>query len=254
MPTSAQVLTPEAEDQHKGISGFFGISAAIDGTTASTLDITVAANAFAELLDGTLLDTSSTLNVNPLANATITGLTTTGSYTLYLGYTYLNGALSPLFYAALTSVGPTTVGVDIPIATFAVAANVVTTGSVTAAAVVGSAHNQLKTLAIPFVFGSTTVAGGTLPANSVIVGAVLSVATAFNAATNNQYEVGKTGTLNDLFQSATTTLATATTTFVANIKTGSVGSSAYPVVLTVQLTGGSQSTGAATLTILYTTP
>lgn len=247
MPTtpSTQEYSPEAEDTIRGAVNIFqGITAAIDGTTASQLDVTVLSNAFAVLGDGTLLHPN--LPINPLVSVNIPGNTVTGSYTLYLTYTWVNGALNPVFYVALTSVGPSNT-YDLAIATFAVSGSVITTASVVASVGV---KRGLQFIQQVIVFGTVTYNVGTLPAGAVIDYIVQNVATAFNAGTNNQYEIGFSGTLAGYGQSTTTSLATVGTTFFPAVA-GSIGAAAVPVIITTQLTGTAASTGKATVTIVF---
>ncbi len=114
---SVQSVTPEAVNEALGISGYAGITAAADGTTASTLDVTVAATAWALLADGTLLGAPD----EHLASTTIPGNTVAGTYTLWLDDTWGNNDDIPAWSVA--AVAPSTRA--LAVATVTVAAGVI---------------------------------------------------------------------------------------------------------------------------------
>lgn len=157
---SPQNRTPEALFAMLGASGFAGITAAADGTTASTLDITVSGTAWALLTDGTMLNATS----GQLVTTSLTGNTTNGAYTLYLDYAWGNEDVKPVWSVAATA----------PSANALAVASVTVAGGVVSAVVLNPSGVANYPLAGVFQTTAPAAGGGAaLPATPVGYGTVL---------------------------------------------------------------------------------
>lgn len=227
-------------------ASYYGITAAIDGSVNTQLDVTVGSSWWILLGNGAFYDNNVAY---PAVSTNIAVTTTNGTYTLWADQLVNNQTSAPIFTVSATAPSSNSVA----IATVVVASNIISSvapypqGKQETAATSASP----KFIQAALAFGTATTVVGELPANAVIDYAILSVGTAFNAGTNNYLEVGKTGALAGLLPQGTNGMATATTAILANFVTGSIGSSAYEVIATYTQTGTAASAGAATLTIYF---
>ncbi len=234
--TQTQNLQTQGVAVLKGITGFSGISAAIDGTTASTLDVTVTATGWAQLVDGTILYAASPSAPVPVAtvgaqstalvSTSFTGLTSaTGSpFTLWLDKS-ADGLNGPLWTIQSSATAAPTV-TAIQIATFAVSGSVIVTGSV----VVFSQPYTSFLLHENITFASpTTVVVGTLPANAI-------------SGTTTAY----------LATSAAPATATVTVPATQTVGTAKVQTTAKTVLATMVY--GTSTAGAMDISIYYHQP
>ncbi len=257
--TQTQNLQTQGVAVLKGITGFSGISAAIDGTTASTLDVTVTATGWAQLVDGTILYAASPSAPVPVAtvgaqstalvSTSFTGLTSaTGSpFTLWLDKS-ADGLNGPLWTIQSSATAAPTV-TAIQIATFAVSGSVIVTGSV----VVFSQPYTSFLLHENITFASpTTVVVGTLPANAIIDQIVLGVATVFNGSSPT-ISLGFSGTTTAyLATSAAPATATVTVPATQTVGTAKVQTTAKTVLATMVY--GTSTAGAMDISIYYHQP
>lgn len=110
---------------------------------------------------------------------------------------------------------------------------------------------QVHYLMEPISFdGPTTVSLGYLPAGAVVTASGTSVATAFNAGTTNNLDIGITGSLN--------TYGDNIALGSAGVKNGTITATAHAVIAadtevfaTVQLAGTAASAGAAEVWLQY---
>lgn len=257
-------LTPQQQqnlaDQELTVLGlqpgtFYGISAAIDGSINTQLDITIAGYAVALLNDGTVLSAAAPAVPVPVASVgaqsvalvstTIGNLTANGTYYLWLDHS-TDGLNSPVWSVAAGNASPSVNA--IPIARVVVAGNVLS--AVTPLAI-GSGTSAITAA---WSYADTTArAFGILPANSVIDKIVTYVGTASNAGTTGTLSVGKSsGTGHDYLNGVDVkSNAGEVAPGTAAVGYGSVGTSAVTLTLTYAQTGTGATAGSGQVTVFY---
>jgi hypothetical protein len=93
---SPQNITVEDLLNTLGLTGYNGVAAAVDGTTNTQLNITVTQPAYAIFVDGVVLKSE-------LVTTHISGLSTNGSYHLYLDYQESYEARTPVWTVAASA-------------------------------------------------------------------------------------------------------------------------------------------------------
>jgi hypothetical protein len=128
-----------------GVKGHSGITCAAHGGLLTQLDVTITPPAWAVLPDGTVL-------ADELASTHLSGLSTNGSYTLWLDYQEVGGNYQPVW--SVVASAPTATALD-------VAAITVSSGHITAATVQQSGWRSLpvQQRAVPAPAGAPTLYG-----------------------------------------------------------------------------------------------
>lgn len=246
-----QNLSNTGEAAGLGATRYSGLTFTIDGTTASTLDIAATASSSATLADGTFLTPGSFT----AAQYQVTGNTVTGSYYLWLDYTSNSASilynLGPTFTTALTSAAAPSTSAII-VATFAVAASVITTGTLFPV----SGQYQSRVISwggtdLDQATGTRTV--GFLPAGAVIDDIVVNVTTVSNATTTSTVSVGKAaGSATTQFLNTVDTKTTAGRVAITTKGTfGPVGATAVTLTYTHAQTGGAGTLGVWTISVFW---
>src|SRR5262245_21345582 len=99
---------------------------------------------------------------------------------------------------------------------------------------------------------------GSIPAGAVVLGAVASTSTAFNAATTNNINIGQTDSTGTVANAYTALLAVGPVgtiaTPVAALSTNVILSRPTSITVTYVPTGGGQNAGAATVIVRFVVP
>jgi len=99
---------------------------------------------------------------------------------------------------------------------------------------------------------------GSIPAGAVVLGAVVSTSTAFNAATTNNLNIGQTDSTGTVANAYAALLAIGPVgtiaTPVAALSTNVILSRPTSITVTYVPTGGGQSAGAATVIVRFVVP
>jgi hypothetical protein len=149
-----QNLSAAALNVKRGTSGIVGLSLAKDGTTATTLDITLTAAAYAIMADGSFLDA---VIAPTFVSTTLTGLSVNGNYFVWLDIS-TDGLMTPVWSALLTAAAaPSTAAINV--GSLTVGSNVITANTVLVTGSFLSKFGAIATIGSPPTIAVSTNAG-----------------------------------------------------------------------------------------------